>query len=70
MSTSLGDFTMKKEKKEVRSKEEKIVFGGVEFTPKDFMEMTKESKGITDLLFLREAVASLAIEDELQTNKK
>ena len=58
---------MKKEKKEVRSKEEKIVFGGVEFTPKDFMEMTKESKGITDLLFLREAVASLAIEDELQT---
>ena len=44
-----------------------IIFGSVEFTPEDFINMTKNFNSIADLFMLREVVASMVIEDELQT---
>ena len=53
--------------KEVQSTTTNIVFGGVEFAAEDFMRMTENFNSITDLFMLREVVASMVIEDELQT---
>ena len=53
--------------KEVRPRNNNIVFGGVEFTPEDFINMTKNFNSMADLFMLREVVASMVIEDELQT---
>lgn len=55
---------MEKEK----PKPEMILFGGIEFTPEEFIELTKESNSIADLLLLTEAVASIAIKSiQLET---
>ena len=53
--------------KEVRPRNNNIVFGGVEFTPEDFINMTKNFNSMADLFMLREVVASMVIEDELVT---